>query len=153
MTSGFNRVPAVDKCFAMLKLFAHSKKPLGVSDISKALNFNKSTVFNIVHTLDDLGVLEKVAEGKFQFGTRLYILGRAAGRGSELIGTVWNLVAIERVGHNPLVPEPSSVPTLMLTNDPDITTDSLQRMTPVVGGSTRCISDHINCLNAAAYRI
>ncbi len=72
----------------MLKLFARSKKPLGVSDISKALNFNKSTVFNIAHTLDDLGVLEKVAEGKFQFGTRLYILGRAAGRGSELISTV-----------------------------------------------------------------
>ena len=26
--------------------------------------------------------------GKFQFGTRLYLLGRAAGRTSELIGTV-----------------------------------------------------------------
>jgi IclR family KDG regulon transcriptional repressor len=88
MKSGFKRVPAVDKCFAMLALFARSKKPLGVSDIAKALNFNKSTVFNIVHTLDDLGVLEKVAEGKFQFGTRLYILGRAAGRGSDLISTV-----------------------------------------------------------------
>lgn len=98
MTSGFNRVPAVDKCFAMLKLFAHSKKPLGVSDISKALNFNKSTVFNIVHTLDDLGVLEKVAEGKFQFGTRLYILGRAAGRGSELIGTVHPY--LEEINHH-----------------------------------------------------
>lgn len=88
MKSGFKRVPALDKCFAMLALFARSKKPLGVSDIAKALNFNKSTVFNIIHTLDDLGVLEKVAEGKFQFGTRLYILGRAAGRGSELISTV-----------------------------------------------------------------
>ena len=98
MTSGFNRVPAVDKCFAMLKLFAHSKKPLGVSDISKALNFNKSTVFNIVHTLDDLGVLEKVAEGKFKFGTRLYILGRAAGRGSELIGTVHPY--LEEINHH-----------------------------------------------------
>ena len=98
MTSGFNRVPAVDKCFEMLKLFAHSKKPLGVSDISKALNFNKSTVFNIVHTLDDLGVLEKVAEGKFQFGTRLYILGRAAGRGSELIGTVHPY--LEEINHH-----------------------------------------------------
>ena len=88
----------MDKCFAMLKLFAHSKKPLGVSDISKALNFNKSTVFNIVHTLDDLGVLEKVAEGKFQFGTRLYILGRAAGRGSELIGTVHPY--LEEINHH-----------------------------------------------------
>ena len=98
MNSGFKRVPAVDKCFAMLALFAHSKKPLGVSDISKALNFNKSTVFNIVHTLDDLGVLEKVAEGKFQFGTRLYILGRAAGRGSELIGTVHPY--LEEINHH-----------------------------------------------------
>jgi len=98
MTSGFNRVPAVDKCFAMLALFARSKRPLGVSDISKALNFNKSTVFNIVHTLDDLGVLEKAAEGKFQFGTRLYILGKAAGRGSELISTVHPY--LEEINHN-----------------------------------------------------
>lgn len=86
--SGFKRVPAVDKCIEILELFAHLKKPLGVSEISKALNLNKSTVFNIIHTLDDLRVLEKVAEGKFQFGTRLYLLGRAAGRTSELIGTV-----------------------------------------------------------------
>jgi IclR family KDG regulon transcriptional repressor len=88
MKSGFKRVPALDKCFAILALFARSKKPLGVSDIAKALNFNKSTVFNMVHTLGDLGVLEKVTEGKFQFGPRLYILGRAAGRGSDLISTV-----------------------------------------------------------------
>lgn len=88
MKTAFKRVPALDKCFAMLELLTRSKKPLGVSDISKALNFNKSTVFNIVHTLDDLGVLEKVYDDKFQFGTRLYILGRAAGRGSALIDTV-----------------------------------------------------------------
>ena len=88
MKTAFKRVPALDKCFAMLALFARSKKPLGVSDIAKALNYNKSTVFNVVHTLDDLGVLEKVSEGKFQFGTRLYTLGRTAGRGSTLISTV-----------------------------------------------------------------
>ena len=88
MKPGFKRVPALDKCFAMLELLARSDRLLGVSEISKALNLNKSTVFNIVHTLDDLGVLEKVAEGKFQYGTRLYVLGRAAGRSSALISTV-----------------------------------------------------------------
>lgn len=97
MKSGFKRVPALDKCFAMLALFARSKKPLGVSDIAKALNFNKSTVFNLVHTLDDLGVLEKVSEGKFQFGTRLYVLGKAAGRGSDLISTVHPF--LEEINH------------------------------------------------------
>jgi IclR family KDG regulon transcriptional repressor len=88
MTSGFKRVPAVDKCFEIMDLFTRLKRPLGVSEISKTLDLNKSTVFNIIHTLDDLGVLEKVAGNKFQFGARLYFLGRAAGHTSELIGTV-----------------------------------------------------------------
>ena len=88
MNSGFKRVPAVDKCIDILELLAHKKKQLGVSEISKTLNLNKSTVFNIVYTLDDLDILERASDGKFQFGTRLYILGRAAGRTSELISTV-----------------------------------------------------------------
>ena len=88
MKSGFKRVPAVDKCIDILELLARIKKPLGVSEISKSLDLNKSTVFNIVYTLDDLGILERAPDGKFQFGTRLYILGRAAGRTSELISTV-----------------------------------------------------------------
>lgn len=88
MKSRFKRVPAIDKCVEILELLAHLKKPLGVSEISRILHLNKSTVFNIVYTLDDLGILEKAADGKFQFGTRLYVLGRTAGKASALIGAV-----------------------------------------------------------------
>ena len=88
MKNEVKRVPAIEKCFAMLDLLSREKKPLGVSEISKALNLNKSTVFNIAHTLHDLGVLERSRSGKFIFGTRMYILGKAAGRGSDLINTV-----------------------------------------------------------------
>jgi len=88
MNIGFKRVPAIDKCFAILELFARLKKPLGVSEIAKKLDYNKSTVFNMVHTLNDLGVLEKAGENKFQFGMQIYTLGKAAGRSSELISTV-----------------------------------------------------------------
>jgi IclR family KDG regulon transcriptional repressor len=42
----------------------------------------------MVYTLNDLGVLEKSGENKFQYGMRLYTLGKAAGRSSELISTV-----------------------------------------------------------------
>jgi IclR family transcriptional regulator, KDG regulon repressor len=94
----FKRVPAIDKCFAILELLAGSKKPLGVSEISKALGLNKSTVFNIVYTLDDRKILEKKSDGKFQFGTRLYILGRAAGGASELIATVHPY--LEKINNN-----------------------------------------------------
>jgi IclR family KDG regulon transcriptional repressor len=84
----FKRVPAVDKCFAMLGLMARMRQPMGISDLSNALGYHKSTVFNMVHTLVDLGVLENGGEGKFRFGPRLYALGKAAGGGSELVSTI-----------------------------------------------------------------
>lgn len=87
MPPAFKRVPAIDKCFAILDQLARSKEPMGISDLSGRLDLNKSTVFNIVHTLSDLNVLEAQPDGKFVFGTRFYILGNMAGRRSELIQT------------------------------------------------------------------
>ncbi len=87
MCPGFTRVPAIDKCFAILDLLAQSKAPMGISDISGKLDLNKSTVFNTVHTLADLNVLENQPDGKFVFGTRFYILGNMAGKRSALIQT------------------------------------------------------------------
>ena len=84
----FKRVPAIDKCFSILGLLAQSKESLGISGISDRLGLNKSTVFNIVHTLMDLGILENRLDGKFVFGTRLHILGNIAGKRSDFIQTV-----------------------------------------------------------------
>ena len=84
---GFRRVPAIDKCFAILELLAQSKEPMGISDISRNLDLNKSSVFNIVHTLRDLKVLENQPDGKSVFGTRFYILANMAGKRSALIQT------------------------------------------------------------------
>ncbi len=87
MNPGFRRVPAIEKCFAILELLAQSKTPMGISDISGKLDLNKSTVFNTVHTLRDLKVLENHRDGKFVFGTRFYILGNVAGKRSALVQT------------------------------------------------------------------
>jgi IclR family KDG regulon transcriptional repressor len=87
MPPASKRVPALDKCFAILDLLAHSQEPMGISDISGKLDLNKSTVFHIVHTLTDLNVLENQRDGKFIFGTRFYILGNMAGKRSKLIQT------------------------------------------------------------------
>jgi len=87
MCPGFKRVPAIDKCFAILELLAQSKEPMGISDISGKLDLNKSTVFNILHTLMNLNVLEIQPDVKFVFGTRFYILGSMAGKRSKLIQT------------------------------------------------------------------
>lgn len=87
MSPAYKRVPAIDKCFAILELLAQSKEAMGISEISTKLTLNKSTVFNIVHTLVDLNVLENKPNGKYIFGTRFYILGNMAGKRSELIQT------------------------------------------------------------------
>ena len=88
MPNEFKNVPAIEKCFSILQLFAESKHSLGISEISKQLGLNKSTVFNIIYTLKNLEVLEQYPDGKFHFSLLLYLLGSANGKKSELIQTV-----------------------------------------------------------------
>lgn len=88
MKAHFKRVPAVDKTFAILDLVSKSKEPLGVSEITRALNFNKSTVFNITHTLADLEILKHSHDNKFDLGIKFYLLGRASRIGSDIINSV-----------------------------------------------------------------
>jgi DNA-binding IclR family transcriptional regulator len=87
MPPAFKRVPAIDKCFAILELLAKSHNPMGISDISGNLGLNKSTVFNTLHTLVELNVLENYSDGKFGFGTRFYMLGEMTGKRSAFIQT------------------------------------------------------------------
>jgi DNA-binding IclR family transcriptional regulator len=87
MKNGLTRVPAIDKCFAILELLSQAKAPMGVSEISRELDLNKSSVFNIVRTLADLKILENQPDGKSILGTRFYILGNMAGKRSALIQT------------------------------------------------------------------
>ncbi len=84
----FVKVPAVEKCFSILNLFARSQNALGITEISQRLRLNKSTVFNLVYTLKALEVLEQNSAGKFQFGIRMYLLGNASAKRSDLIQTV-----------------------------------------------------------------
>jgi IclR family KDG regulon transcriptional repressor len=88
MSLNYKRVPAIDKCFSILAMMAEAKRPFGFVEVVRNLGLNKSTVFNILHTLKDLDVLEKGADGRFRLGTRLFILGNAAAGGSDLIQTV-----------------------------------------------------------------
>ncbi len=87
MPPGYKKVPAIDKCFAILELLAKSRESLGISEISGSLDLNKSTVFNILHTLVELNVLENHSDGKFGFGIRFYTLGEMTGRRSAFIQT------------------------------------------------------------------
>jgi IclR family KDG regulon transcriptional repressor len=88
MKASFKRVPSLDKSLAILELIALAGLPVSITEVVKKLQLNKSTVFNIMHTLSHLNVLERGPDGLFRLGTRLYVLGNAAAKGNGLIQTV-----------------------------------------------------------------
>jgi DNA-binding IclR family transcriptional regulator len=88
MSINYKRVPAIDKCFSILEFMTQAKRPLAFTEIVKELNLNKSTVFNILHTLNDIDVIEKGPDGLFRLGTKLFTLGTAAASDSELIQAI-----------------------------------------------------------------
>jgi len=64
--------PMVYKSFAILKEIAKAQGTLGVSDISRLLNFNKSTVYGVTQAFVDLGVLRQdESSKKFKLGPAL----------------------------------------------------------------------------------
>jgi IclR family KDG regulon transcriptional repressor len=88
MKPGFKRVPAIDTCFSILKLLAASKDPSGICDISKALTYNRSTVFHIAYTLVDLGILERRDHKSYHFGIQFCASSRAAARRFDPINAI-----------------------------------------------------------------
>ena len=88
MSLNYKTVPAIEKCISILTLMAEEKRPFGYSEIVKRLSLNKSTVFNLLHTLNGLDILEKGPDGLFRLGPKLFMLGNAAAGGSELIQAV-----------------------------------------------------------------
>lgn len=88
MHTGYKIVPAIQKCFNLLELLSKNDRTIGISEIAGSLGYHKGTVYNLVYTLTELGILEQAPDGKFRLGVRLYSLGKAAGSNSELIRTV-----------------------------------------------------------------
>jgi len=72
----FKEVSAIYKCMDILDLLARNNAPVGISEIVAATGLNKSTVYNILHSLVDLTVLHKTG-GKYYFGPKFFLLGQA----------------------------------------------------------------------------
>ncbi len=89
MYSDYIKITGVDKCMArdvkliqsiqravnILKSFEKNEE-LGVTEISNLTKLNKSTAFNIIVTLEYLGMLEQnLHTGKYKLGMELFKLG------------------------------------------------------------------------------
>jgi DNA-binding IclR family transcriptional regulator len=75
-----NLVPAVDRAIQILHSFHSGDESYGVSDLSRMLELNKSTVYDILNTLTYHGFLEREEESrKYRLGPALFHLGNLVG--------------------------------------------------------------------------
>ncbi|MCD6435112.1 MAG: IclR family transcriptional regulator [Clostridiales bacterium] len=73
MSKEIKLIQSVQRAFDILYCF-DSKKELGVTEISILTNLHKSTTYNLVVTLEHLGLLQK-NNGKYRLGIELFRLG------------------------------------------------------------------------------
>src|ERR1700676_3638991 len=78
-------VPAIRRALMVFDLLAHSRRGLSVSEISRKLDFPKSSAHRILMTLESENCVRKNSQnGRYYFGVRLFSLNRAALQGLEL---------------------------------------------------------------------
>lgn len=112
-----NLVPAVERAIRILLAFHDGEDAFGVSDLSRQLDINKSTVYDILNTLTYFDFLERDEETKkYRLGPRLFQLGNR-------VGAQFNLRDVARTYLRDLATELRQTVILgQLTGDNDILT-------------------------------
>jgi IclR family KDG regulon transcriptional repressor len=79
MGESTNIIKSVEKAFHIIELMAQEKRFIGVTEISKKLNINKSTVHAILNTLIKKGYFEQEPEtGKYKLGIAFAVIANSA---------------------------------------------------------------------------
>lgn len=77
--------PALKKALEIIKLIVREKKPLGVTEIARALSISKSTTFGILKSLEEEGFILRIdASKKYMTGKELFELSRGVLRATDL---------------------------------------------------------------------
>lgn len=85
-STGPKLVPAVDRTIQVLNAFTNGSSNLGVSELSRTLGINKSTLHGILNTLVHYHWLERDEISKtYRLGFGLYALGNRAGAQMDLL--------------------------------------------------------------------
>lgn len=75
MSNKTKTIQSIERTYNILKCF-EKKEELGVTEISKMLSLHKSTTYNLISTLEYLGLLEKTKQdSKYKLGMELFRLG------------------------------------------------------------------------------
>jgi len=78
-------IQSLTRAAAVLRLFATGEREFGLSDTASSLGLPKGTVYGILHTLQEEGLVERAPEsGRYRLGPELVRLGSSYLRTHEL---------------------------------------------------------------------
>ncbi|MFC0214976.1 IclR family transcriptional regulator [Paenibacillus chartarius] len=77
-------VPALEKADLVLRLIAEQQRKLRLIDLSNRLGINKSTMFSLLHTLEELGWIVKDAADTYALGSVIGRFGTAYSGGNDV---------------------------------------------------------------------
>ena len=78
MTAGASRyaVPGLERGLNILRLFSRSRRTISPPDMARELGIPRSTVFRLVQTLEEMGFLERLADGPgYALGAAVLTIG------------------------------------------------------------------------------
>jgi DNA-binding IclR family transcriptional regulator len=85
MDGKYNFIQSVGRAFAILEQFSHDQRSLGVTTVANRLKLHKSTCFGLLHTLQELGYIQKDPDtGRYSLGLKAFELGQAYIGGLDL---------------------------------------------------------------------
>lgn len=84
-----NTILSVAKAMELLQLLSESGKPQSLKELSDHTGYPKSTVFGLVTTMREYGVIRQASSGKYTLGFRLFEYGRQVERS-------WNILQVAR---------------------------------------------------------
>ena len=77
-TATLRPVPAVDKAARVLRALADGGRPMGISELARALNVSKGTLRDVLLSLAHFGLVVRDADTRFRLGPELRALADAS---------------------------------------------------------------------------
>jgi DNA-binding IclR family transcriptional regulator len=102
-TATVRPVPAVDKAARVLRALAEGGRPMGVSELARALDVSKGTLRDVLLTLAHYGFVARDADSRFRLGPELRTLADASAPDLRALAQPYLVALMESFGETAIL--------------------------------------------------
>lgn len=102
-TATIRPVPAVDKAARVLRALAEGGRPMGISELARALDVSKGTLRDVLLTLAHYGFVVREADTRFRLGPELRTLADASAPDLRSLAQPYLVALMESFGETAIL--------------------------------------------------